>query len=66
MKDLLRRIDPEYYRETQLRIARAQLEKLLREREVFADVERRSKIPLGTVPSADAMTRPPARTPSHR
>jgi hypothetical protein len=64
--DLLHRIDPDYYRETQLRIARAQIEKLLRERELLADVQRRSKIPLGTLRSPDAITRLPSRTPFHR
>jgi hypothetical protein len=62
MKDLLHSIDPDYYRETQVRIARAQLDKLLLEREALADAERRSKIPLGTFRSAEAKT----ISPSHR
>jgi hypothetical protein len=45
MDELLQELDPEFYREARLRLARAEINYLLRER---AARERRAKIPLGT------------------
>jgi DNA replication initiation complex subunit (GINS family) len=47
MQQLLQQLDPDFYRETRLHIARVELEQLRRERSAFADIERRSKISLG-------------------
>lgn len=52
MQELLHQIDTDYYRAAQLLIVHAELEQLRRRRSSMADVERRSKIPLG-------MPRPP-------
>jgi hypothetical protein len=45
MDDLLQELDPDFYRAARLRLARAEIDHLLRER---AARERRAKIPLGT------------------
>ena len=45
MQELLLRLDPDFYREARLHIARVELEQLRRERSAFADIERRVKIP---------------------
>jgi multidrug resistance efflux pump len=55
MEDVLHRIDPDYYREARLRIARASLKQLRREREALAEVEGRNRVPLGTMRSTDAI-----------
>ena len=49
-------LDPDFYREARLHIARVQLAQLLREREAWVDIERRSKIPLGHPRSAAAIS----------
>jgi len=51
MKELLRRIDSDYYRFVQLLIAHAELEQL---RQWRVDVQRRSKIPLGLSRALDS------------
>ena len=56
MQDLLQELDPDFYRATRLHIARVELEQLRQDRSAFADIERRSKIPLGSSCSADALT----------
>ncbi len=56
MKELLQQLDPDFYREARLHIAHIELEQLLRERKALADIERRSKIPLGTSRPAAAIT----------
>ena len=43
-------LDPDFYREALLHIARLTAARLLRERSALADVERRAKIPLGASP----------------
>ena len=53
MQELLRQVDPDYYRSARLLIVRAELEQLRQGRSVFVDVERRSKIPLGMSRSPD-------------
>src|ERR1022692_3865381 len=45
-------LDPDFYREALLHIARLTADRLFRERSAFADVERRAKIPLGASPPA--------------
>jgi hypothetical protein len=50
MPDFLQQLDLDYYRAARLLIARAQLEQLRKEHLELADIERRSKIPLGTSP----------------
>jgi hypothetical protein len=47
MLELLHQIDSDYYRSARLLIARAELEQLRHRRSAMADVDRRSKIPLG-------------------
>jgi len=47
MQDLLQLLDLDYYRSTQLVVARAELERLRKERSTSTDVERRSKSPYG-------------------
>jgi hypothetical protein len=49
-------LDPEFYREALLHIARLTTERLLRERSALADIERRAKIPLMASKSPDAIT----------
>jgi hypothetical protein len=48
MHDLLQELDPDFYREARLHLARIELEQLRRERAELADIERRCKIPLGS------------------
>jgi len=60
MKDLLDYADSNYYRKTRLNIVRAELEQF-RDRELWADLERPSKIPLGQLQSTNAMTVSPSR-----
>jgi hypothetical protein len=45
MQDLLQQLDLDYYRSMQLVVARAELERLQKERSTSTDVERRSKSP---------------------
>jgi hypothetical protein len=56
MQELLQKLDPDFYREARLHIARVELEQLRRERSAFADIERRVKIPLGKSRSPVALT----------
>jgi DNA replication initiation complex subunit (GINS family) len=56
MQQLLQQLDPDFYRETRLHIARVELEQLRQDRSAFADIERRSKIPLGIFRLGDVMT----------
>ncbi len=53
MEELLQELDPDFYREARLHIARVELEQLRRERGAFADIERRAKIPLAKSRYAD-------------
>jgi hypothetical protein len=53
MQDLLRQLDPDYYRAALLLIARTELEQLRQERSACGRVERSSKVPLGTSPLTD-------------
>jgi hypothetical protein len=55
MQKLPRELDPDFYRETRLRIVRVELEQLRQDRSAFADIERRSKIPLGISRLGEAM-----------
>ena len=50
--DLPEQLDPDFYREALLHIARLTADRLLRERSILADIERRAKIPLGASPPA--------------
>ncbi len=59
--ELPQQLDPDFYREALLHIARLAAERLLQERGTSADIERRSKIPLGTSRPLDAI---PAMRPS--
>jgi len=54
--ELPQELDPDFYREALLHIARLTAERLLRERSALADIERRAKIPLGASRSPDAIT----------
>jgi hypothetical protein len=56
MQKHLQELDPGFYRETRLHIARVELEQLRQDRSAPADIERRSKVPLGISRSGDAMT----------
>jgi hypothetical protein len=56
MQKLLLELDPDFYRETRLHIARVELEQLRQDHSAFADIERRSKIPLGISRLGEAMT----------
>jgi hypothetical protein len=47
MQELLHQIDSDYYRSARLLIVRAELEQLRRRRSAMADIDKRSKIPLG-------------------
>jgi hypothetical protein len=58
MHDLLQQLDLDYYRSALLLVARAELERLRQERSAGTDVERRSKTPLGAVPTADGAASP--------
>ena len=49
-------LDPDFYREALLHIARLTAARLLRERSALADIERRAKIPLGASTWSDAIT----------
>jgi hypothetical protein len=49
-------LDPDFYREALLHIARLTADRLLRERSALADIERRAKIPLGVSRMPDAIT----------
>jgi|SRR5580693_1767428 hypothetical protein len=49
--ELPEQLDPDFYREALLHIARLTADRLLRERSA-ADIERRAKIPLGASPPA--------------
>jgi len=51
--ELPQQLDPDFYREAPLHIARLTAERLLRERSALADIERRAKIPLGVARSFD-------------
>ena len=50
--ELPEQLDPDFYREALLHIARLTADQLLRERSVLGDIERRAKIPLGASPPA--------------
>jgi hypothetical protein len=50
--ELPEQLDPDFYREALLHIARLTADRLLRERSALADIERRAKIPLGASPPA--------------
>jgi hypothetical protein len=52
MAELLQHIDFDYYRSAQLLVARADLERLRRERSTCADVKKPGKMPPGASPSA--------------
>jgi len=54
--ELPEQLDPDFYREALLHIARLTAERLLRERSALADIERRAQIPLGASRSPDAIT----------
>jgi hypothetical protein len=54
--ELPEQLDPDFYREALLHIARLTADRLLRERSALADLERRAKIPLGATHSPDAIT----------
>jgi hypothetical protein len=56
MPELLQELDPDFYRETRLHIARVELEQLRQDGSAFAEIERRSKIPLGISRLGDVMT----------
>jgi DNA replication initiation complex subunit (GINS family) len=56
MRELLQELDPDFYREARLHIARVELKQLRRERSAFADIERTAKIPLVKSRSPDAIT----------
>ncbi len=45
--DLPQQLDPDFYREVLLHIARLEVERLLRERSALDDIERRAKTPSG-------------------
>jgi hypothetical protein len=47
MQELLKDLDPDFYREARLHMAHVELEHLRRERLSLAEIERRAKIPLG-------------------
>jgi hypothetical protein len=49
-------VDPDFYREALLHIARLTADRLLRERSALADIERRAKIPIAASRSPDVMT----------
>jgi hypothetical protein len=53
MQHLLQQLDLDYYRSALLLVARAELERLRQERSAGTDVERRSKTPFESVPTAD-------------
>ena len=55
MQKLLQELDPDFYREARLHIARLELEQLRRERSAFADIERRAKIPLSRYSGAQSI-----------
>lgn len=61
MGELLQELEPDFYREARLHLARIELEQLRRERAALADIEKRAKMPLGTSCAADAIA---ARNPS--
>jgi hypothetical protein len=50
--ELPEQLDPDFYREALLHIARLTADRLLRERSALADIERRAQIPLGASPPA--------------
>ncbi len=54
--ELPEQLDPDFYREALLHIARLTAERLVRERSALADIERRAKIPLGASRIPDAIT----------
>ena len=58
MRDLLQKLDLDYYRSALLLVARAELERLRQERSARAEAERRSELPLGTSRSADSAVSP--------
>jgi hypothetical protein len=51
MQELLQQIDPDYYREARLRMARAELRRLRQARSALAEVE--TKLPSTTFRSGD-------------
>jgi hypothetical protein len=55
MQELLKELDPDFYREARLHMAHVELEHLRRERSSLAEVERRAKIPLGKSRPGDAI-----------
>jgi len=55
MRELLQELDPDFYREARLHIARVELKQLRRERSAFADIERRANISLVKSRSPDAI-----------
>jgi hypothetical protein len=61
MQELLQQIDPDYYRSARLLIVRAELKRLRQGRSAFVDVERRSKISLGTSRPPDSSSQLPVR-----
>ena len=55
MQELLKELDPDFYREARLHMAHVELEHLRRERLSLAEIERRAKIPLGKARPAEAI-----------
>jgi hypothetical protein len=49
-------VDPDFYREALLHIARLTADRLLRERSALADIDRRAKIPIAASHSPDDVT----------
>jgi DNA replication initiation complex subunit (GINS family) len=58
MQELLQELDPDFYREARLHIARVELKQLRRERSAVADIERRAKIPLSRYSGAQSIIDP--------
>jgi hypothetical protein len=63
--ELPRQLDPDFYREAQLHIARLEAGRLCRQRLTLADIERRAKIPLGASCAPDTIRRAIDRGHSH-
>jgi hypothetical protein len=62
MQELLRQLDPDYYRAVQLLVARAELEQLRQERSVFGEAGKWSNVPAAEC----SASRTPARTERNR
>jgi hypothetical protein len=58
MPNLLQQLDLDYYPSALLLVARAELERLRRERSAGTDVERRSETPFSAIPAADGAASP--------